>query len=264
MRSNMRSLMYVIVCTILILFLIVKGNNARVNVTNNFNTTSSSWLKRVINHRAQAQARGCWNRPWICSMGQFPPERLCCMNRCVDITSDPLNCGLCGIRCPFTWQCCRGVCIDINTNPFHCGRCLNRCPFGRPCTFGLCGYAGGQPAAPFPFPLPPIIPGPPFTFPIPLPPGFSFPPGSGLPIPRGGGTHLSPGLGLLNPPSVETPLPPGPPGAGMSPPPPLRSRAPPSSGGGLPLPPGSMRPCPPARPHSSNTEAPVPPNCQLS
>ncbi|CAO2833589.1 unnamed protein product [Amaranthus hypochondriacus] len=134
-----------------------------LNITKN--STSSPWLKRVTNPRAQAQ--GCWNRPWICSFGQVPPRRLCCMNRCVEIISDPLNCGFCGIRCPFTWQCCNGLCMNVNMNPFHCGKCWNRCAIGRPCVFGMCGYA--QPFPPFPFP--PTLPGPPFPFPLPLPPG---------------------------------------------------------------------------------------------
>lgn len=165
---------------LLLLILMVEASpkhnsEARLNVTNTNNSTSSPWLRRITNPRAQAQ--GCWNRPWICSPpGQVPPRRLCCMNRCIDIMSDPLNCGFCGIRCPFTWQCCNGVCINININPFHCGGCYRRCGFGRPCVYGLCGYA--QPFPPFPFPLPPTLPGPPFPFPFPLPPGMPGSPGS--------------------------------------------------------------------------------------
>ncbi|CAO2835893.1 unnamed protein product [Amaranthus hypochondriacus] len=164
-----------LVCTIyfLLVSLIVQADTkhktiteSRLNITSN--STSSPWLKRVTNPRAQAQ--GCWNRPWICSVGQTPPRSLCCMNRCADIITDPLNCGFCGVRCPFTWECCNGICINVNTNPFHCGKCWNRCALGRPCVFGLCGYA--QPFPPFPFP--PTLPLPPFPFPPTLP----FPPTS--------------------------------------------------------------------------------------
>ncbi|XP_056698526.1 stigma-specific STIG1-like protein 4 [Spinacia oleracea] len=159
-----------------------KIEEARLNVTNNANTTSP-WLKRIINPRARAQAQGCWNRPWICSGGQFPPRRLCCMNRCIDIMFDPLNCGFCGVRCPFTWQCCNGMCINVNINPYHCGGCYKRCGVGRPCVYGLCGYA--QPFPPFPFP--PTLPGPPFPFPFPLPPTLPGPPFP-FPLPPGSPT----------------------------------------------------------------------------
>lgn len=106
------------------------------NVTTN--STYSPWLRGVKNQRAI----GCWRRPWICNQGEFPPRirRLCCRNRCVDVTSDVNNCGLCGIRCPFNWQCCRGLCIDINVNPFHCGSCEHRCRFPSFCFYGMCGY----------------------------------------------------------------------------------------------------------------------------
>ncbi|KAK3003645.1 hypothetical protein RJ639_019150 [Escallonia herrerae] len=139
------------------------------NATNG-SSTSSPWLRRVKNPRAI----GCWNRPWICNEGEFPPriKMLCCRNRCVDVTSDPNNCGLCGIRCPFNWRCCRGLCIDTNVNPFHCGSCDHKCPFMSYCVYGMCGYA--QPILP-PFPFPPHHPKPPRP-PFPFPPHPPKPP----------------------------------------------------------------------------------------
>lgn len=139
-------------------------------------STSSRWLKKVsINQRPT----GCWNKPWICNQGEFPPKikKLCCLNRCIDVTSDVNNCGLCGIRCPFTWQCCRGICIDTNINPFHCGKCDHRCPFFSLCIYGMCGYA--QPLPPFPFPPKPPKPFPPKP---PIPPK-PFPPKPPKPFP---------------------------------------------------------------------------------
>jgi hypothetical protein len=35
-----------------------------------------------------------------------------CGNRCIDTTSDPRNCGGCGIRCPHSVICTDGACID--------------------------------------------------------------------------------------------------------------------------------------------------------
>ncbi|KAK9268603.1 hypothetical protein L1049_000926 [Liquidambar formosana] len=150
---------------LLLLIVIVEANPTpkqvvRQNATAK-SSTSSPWLKNITNPRAP----GCRNRPWICNQGEFRPRirRLCCRNRCVDVTSDVYNCGLCGIRCPFTWQCCSGLCIDTNSNHFHCGKCENRCPFRSLCFYGMCGYA--QPLPPFPFPPKP-----------PHPPHFPFPP----------------------------------------------------------------------------------------
>ncbi|KAL2492291.1 Stigma-specific STIG1-like protein 4 [Abeliophyllum distichum] len=162
------------VLSLLLHFVIVEGTpilrGLEQNVTSN--STYSPWLRQVKNPRAI----GCWTRPWICNQGEFPLriKRLCCRNRCVDVTSDVNNCGLCGIRCPFNWQCCRGLCININVNPFHCGSCEHRCRFPSFCIFGMCGYA--QPLPPFPFPFPPRPPFPPIPFPPkPFPPK-PFPP----------------------------------------------------------------------------------------
>ncbi|KAL8491021.1 hypothetical protein ACS0TY_022873 [Phlomoides rotata] len=122
-------------------------------------TNSSShdpWLTRFNNPRFI----GCRRRLWICRDEDFPRiRRRCCRNRCVDVSSDVNNCGLCGIRCRFTRQCCRGRCVNTNRNPFHCGRCFHRCPFPRLCFYGMCGYA--QPPTPRPCPPRPRPPKPP-------------------------------------------------------------------------------------------------------
>lgn len=163
---------------LLLTFAIVEGKSTFKGLQKNV-SSSSPWLKRIMNPRAI----GCWNRPWICNPpGQFPLRRFCCRNRCVDVTSDVNNCGLCGIRCPFTWQCCRGICIDTSINPFHCGTCEHRCPFRSFCFYGMCGYA--QPLPPFPFPLPPLPPLPPRPpFPFPPRPPKPFPPRPPFPFP---------------------------------------------------------------------------------
>ncbi|XP_071703851.1 equilibrative nucleotide transporter 8-like [Rutidosis leptorrhynchoides] len=134
--------------------------------------TMVPWFRRV---RKQALV-GCEDRPWICNEGEEPARvrRRCCNNRCVEVTSDVNNCGVCGIRCPFTWQCCRGVCTDTSMNPSNCGQCFNRCPFFTFCTYGMCGYAGPTP------PFPPQPPNPPFP---PRPPRPPFPPKPPKPSP---------------------------------------------------------------------------------
>ncbi|XP_075079433.1 uncharacterized protein LOC142164772 [Nicotiana tabacum] len=166
-------IVFLILYLLLLQVKIVGGFQENYNVTNGSSNSSSLWLKSVV--VKNPRAIGCWNRPWICNEGEFPPriKRLCCRNRCVEVTSDVNNCGLCGIRCPFTWQCCRGLCINTNMNPFHCGSCEHRCQFPSLCFNGMCGYA--EPLPPFPFPpRPPKPPRPPHPFP-PKPP-FPFPP----------------------------------------------------------------------------------------
>ncbi|KAL8026406.1 hypothetical protein ABFX02_14G025200 [Erythranthe guttata] len=152
-------------------------NNANNATANSSSAAVSPWLMGFRNPRFM----GCRRRPWICNddQGGFPRiRRRCCRNRCVDVSSDVNNCGLCGIRCLFTRQCCRGLCVNTNRNPFHCGRCDNRCPFPSLCFYGMCGYA--QPLPPFPFPFPPRPrprPRPPKPFPPPRPPRpWPFPP----------------------------------------------------------------------------------------
>ncbi|KAI3688514.1 hypothetical protein L2E82_46138 [Cichorium intybus] len=181
-----------------------KGNRTRLI------TSVVPWVRRVSN-----QVTGCRDRPWVCNRGEEPSpvRRRCCGNRCVEVTSDVNNCGVCGIRCPFTWQCCRGVCVDTNINPFNCGRCFNRCPFFTFCTYGMCGYAGPKPPFPFPpkppIPFPPKPPKPPIPFPPKPPkPPKPFPPKPPKP-PKGPETPEPPQGQLLpelgQPPLIEPP-----------------------------------------------------------
>lgn len=138
----------VILITILLCDVALVTSIAQFNRTN---TTSSPWFPRA--------QTGCRTRPWICNLAGGSKElpenhfrrRMCCWNRCVDITSDVYNCGFCWKRCPFTWQCCNGLCVNINVNPFNCGDCGKSCPVGSLCFYGMCGYA-----------IPPIHPKPPF------------------------------------------------------------------------------------------------------
>lgn len=166
----------------LLLHVMVEGNSIPKVVQQNVTVGSSSsspWLKKIMNQKQDPRSPGCGNRPWICRQGESRPGMRCCRNRCVDVFSDVNNCGLCGIRCPFSWQCCRSLCADTNINPFNCGKCGNRCPFGVLCLYGMCGYAQAFPPLPFPRPPPrppfPFPPKPPRPQPWPRPP-FPFPP----------------------------------------------------------------------------------------
>ncbi len=91
-----------------------------------------------------------------------------CAGLCVDLASDPTNCGVCGTICP-TGQFCSGggcaaacapgtvqcgqSCVDINSSVLHCGGCDRPCGAGQVCTAGICtgstnGAAVTQPIQP--------------------------------------------------------------------------------------------------------------------
>ena len=88
------------------------------------------------------------------------PDQTFCSGRCVDLGSDPFNCGGCGRSCRSDMVClragctapclvgetyCNGQCVDLTSNMEHCGACDAAC-LDRPnafstCVVGLCGYS---------------------------------------------------------------------------------------------------------------------------
>ena len=100
--------------------------------------------------------------PITCNGG--PPcsgVQQCCPSGCVDIDTNPDNCGKCGLVCPTSYtcvaatctppaschggpvctgvdQCCSTGCTDVDTDPDNCGSCGNVCAYGAPCLGGVC------------------------------------------------------------------------------------------------------------------------------
>lgn len=72
-----------------------------------------------------------------------------CAGRCVDVQTDPKNCGACGkdigtlrcvdgaADCPGEQVACSGRCVDTQTTLAHCGGCGNYCDGSR-CVAGRC------------------------------------------------------------------------------------------------------------------------------
>ena len=76
-----------------------------------------------------------------------------CGGFCADVTSDPANCGGCGIECDPGHVCqvaacvlscldgateCGGVCRDLSTDGYNCGMCDLVCASGHQCIDGSC------------------------------------------------------------------------------------------------------------------------------
>jgi len=80
------------------------------------------------------------------------PPLKSCKGACVDTTTDPDNCGVCGTKCLTTEICtggtctkcedpkvrCSGVCVDIKSDVANCGACGTKCTGDEKCVAGTC------------------------------------------------------------------------------------------------------------------------------
>jgi MYXO-CTERM domain-containing protein len=95
------------------------------------------------------------------------PPLVQCGKSCVDVKSDPLNCGACGTTCAAGQVCSAGLCatdcatgmtqcdracVDLSTDLLNCGACGTACLEGQTCDQGICSGAatGGSVATPNP------------------------------------------------------------------------------------------------------------------
>ncbi|KAL4562515.1 hypothetical protein LXL04_034721 [Taraxacum kok-saghyz] len=84
--------------------------------------------------------RKCNKNPRLCrAKGSPGPD--CCNKKCVKVTVDKQNCGLCGRKCKYMEICCKGSCVNPMVNKRHCGGCNYVCRRGYVCVHGMCGYA---------------------------------------------------------------------------------------------------------------------------
>src|SRR5947209_1201464 len=74
-----------------------------------------------------------------------------CHAACIDVQSDPMNCGTCDHACAAGEACmlgrcrcnvgrtlCSGVCVDLGNDPHNCGACGTSCDALSTCVHGAC------------------------------------------------------------------------------------------------------------------------------
>lgn len=83
----------------------------------------------------------CDKNPKVCRAATNSPRSHCCNNKCVDVKTDRLNCGKCGVKCNQAEICCNGHVVHTMSDKKHCGTCDNHCKRGGSCAFGMCSYA---------------------------------------------------------------------------------------------------------------------------
>ncbi|CAL5190641.1 unnamed protein product [Lathyrus oleraceus] len=138
---------FTIVVTLLLVFLIeIEGDHSASIPNDEVNANLINIVDDDVG--VEEESHDCGTKPWICSSGTFPPRSICCGNRCVDISNDINNCGMCGVNCPLNWQCCNRLCVNTNLSPFNCGGCGRVCPIGSLCRFGMCAITFAYPAPP--------------------------------------------------------------------------------------------------------------------
>jgi len=86
-------------------------------------------------------------------VGGCAAPKLICAGACVDVTSNPANCGGCGVTCPAGLSCTNGMCSTVcpagqvrcgstcstlQSDPVNCGACGHTCLPSQACQAAIC------------------------------------------------------------------------------------------------------------------------------
>ncbi|KAI4295938.1 hypothetical protein L6164_035931 [Bauhinia variegata] len=111
-----------------------------LNTNENEESTSLRGTSRFLAQKEARSSLTCDKYPKLCQVkGSAGPN--CCNNKCVNLSTDILNCGKCGKKCGYSKICCDGKCVNPMTNEKHCGKCGNKCDKASSCLYGMCSYA---------------------------------------------------------------------------------------------------------------------------
>jgi hypothetical protein len=90
----------------------------------------------------------CCGGVTCCGFIDCQPGGICCPGQqfcdgdCVELQSDPYNCGACDNFCdPVLYRCCRGICtekLSFETDSANCGECGHVCESCTECVAGRC------------------------------------------------------------------------------------------------------------------------------
>ncbi|XP_047157168.1 stigma-specific STIG1-like protein 1 [Vigna umbellata] len=119
----------------------IKSQNSTVTPSSESEELASLRGAKSLNgHKTVHGAMTCDKYPRVCrTKGSEGPD--CCKKKCVNVSTDRNNCGMCGKKCKYSQVCCKGKCVNPMVDKHHCGKCGNKCTKGDSCVFGLCSYA---------------------------------------------------------------------------------------------------------------------------
>lgn len=129
------------VTLILAMLVQIDGDSNSISITNA--EVNKNYLTNIVVEEVGVNYPGpfdCSKSALICNNGELLPRSVCCRNRCVDLSSDPYNCGICGLICPSPLRCCNRLCVNPFISPFNCGECGRVCPIGSFCFWGMCAF----------------------------------------------------------------------------------------------------------------------------
>src|SRR5687767_115473 len=113
-----------------------------------------TWLGLALFALLSASACGKVSSNSMAASDSCAAPTTSCAGGCVDIGTDPANCGTCGGRCTGADTCvdgacqstgcparetnCSGECVDLKLSESSCGSCGNACSGSQQCRDGAC------------------------------------------------------------------------------------------------------------------------------